>query len=842
MVLLLLVLLGCDSPVPTTVISLQGGVVVTGPTYLDRAQAAWRAAPQAKLSEGGAKVLTDVKTPVLVDVPERVSGIPSEVQVVDLSQDAALLELLQKTDEKAAAEAIRGRGAKTLVVHSDLRPSFDRTRQVLSRLYHHDGLDYFQLVRVEEGALVYLVTDGPLTLPPDVAASAIAWVRASLSGQRPPAYPALKPERSNWRIVTTLRRQGWEMAWSMSEGDTLDVALQETVSDLETFYRRNREVLGFPRVEVAMPELVIEMHRITERPFVVPRDEKALEDLWEPGIDGAILLDRPSKEERAEGKKGQSAVFPGAVAANRSYTRADQFLKAAAREFKWDSTRPWRDDDVELYFFRSQHWLELPGKGVVPLYRGTTPVPLEMVNLATVRDAVVFAGEWYLANLQPDGTVTYKYWPEDNRYSNEYNHVRHTLATWNLWQAWTLDPRPEFLEGAVRAQNWTLKTLVERDRSNLQGWELQRVEASPMKDEILEKGMAYYHHANNNKLGSVVVGILGMIEVAKSTDDHQHDELLRKFGRFILLMQEPNGKFRPYHVPAEHPAYNQPNDIVPGEAALALVYLYEYFGDPKYLEPLPKFFEYYKPWFQERAARRSAGGPWPAYTYSNQDRLELVQFGPWSVMAAAAYTRVRPDEHAVADFGLEVGRWMVETYEYSSERAPFPDYVGGYYKFEGELPAMQAFCYAEGTAAAYDMALRMKPSEAPYFELATRESLRLALQMQLDGLDTRPFPRPLEVMGGIKYAMNEPKVRIDYVHHALSALYQWLQAAKVDPNLPAVAKAEPDAAMRRVLQLQDMPSFRPPGAPVRTSVPANPDVASRPLDESAVEEDDLAGE
>lgn len=842
MLLALLALLACDQPPPTSVVSLQNGVVVTGPTYLDRARAAWAAAPEVTLSAGGQKVLTEVKTPVLVDVPARTGGVPAELQVVDLSQDPALLDLLTGTDEKAAAEAIRKKGIKTLLVHSDLRPSFDRTRQVLSRLYHHDALDYFQLARVENGALLYLVTDGPLSFPPEVATSAIAWVRASLAGQHPPPYPAIKAERSNWRIVTTLRRQGWELAFSLSEGDTLDKALQETVSDLETFYRRNREVLGFPRIEVAIPELTIEMHRVTERAYVVPRDERALEDLWEPGIDGAILLDRPTEKERAEGKKGQSAVYPGAVAVNRSFTRADQFLKAAAREFKWDSTRPWRDEDVELYFIRTVHWVEVPGKGVVPFYRGTVPVPLEMVNLSTVRDAVVYAGEWYLANLQPDGTVTYKYWPEDNRYSNEYNHVRHTLATWNLWQAWTLDPRPEFLEGAIRAQNWTLKTLVERDARNLEGWELERVRASPMRDEILEKGMAYYHHANNNKLGSVVVGILGMIEVARATGDHQYDELLRKFGRFILLMQEESGKFRGYHVPREHPAYNQPNDIVPGEAALALVYLYEYFDDPRYLEPLPKFFAYYQPWFEERAARRSAGGPWPAYTYANQDRLELVQFGPWTVMAASAYTRVRPDEHAVAEFGLKVGRWMVETYEYTEDRAPFPDYVGGYYKFEGELPAMQAFCYAEGTAAAYDMALRMKPEEAPYFELATRQSLRLALQMQHDGLDTRPFPRPLEIMGGIKYAMNEPKVRIDYVHHALSALYQWLQAAKTDPQLPAVARAEPDEAMRAILALQDMPSFRPPGAPVRTSVPANPDVASRPIDESAVDEDDGGGE
>ena len=52
------------------------------------------------------------------------------------------------------------------------------------------------------------------------------------------------------------------------------------------------------------------------------------------------------------------------------------------------------------------------------------------------------------------------------------------------------------------------------------------------------------------------------------------------------------------------------------------------------------------------------------------------------------------------------------TCEYTSDKTPYPDYVGGYYKFEGELPAMQAFCYAEGRAAMYEwlMAARTDPA------------------------------------------------------------------------------------------------------------------------------------
>ncbi|MFZ5478677.1 MAG: hypothetical protein ACOZNI_18035 [Myxococcota bacterium] len=827
---------GADEEGTSSSVSTRGGgVAVRAPSYEARAEAAWGAAGNVRISEKGAEFIAKVATPVATDVPEDLAGLPKDTKVVDIRKDDAVKRALYGTDDKAAADAIRATGAKLLVVHSEIRPSFDRDGRVLSRLYHHDALDHFQLARVEDGALVYLVVDAPLQLSPDLANAAVHWLRDKLSGKNPAPFPPLKPERSNWQLVASVRGQGQELAFSLAEAVTLDRALLEVANDLEVMHRRQREPMGLPPLREHIADLTIELHRVTERAEVIPRDEAALEDLWEMGIDGAVLLDRV-------GEKKQSGVWPGSVATARGITRADSFLKGIAKDFRWDSVRPWRDEEVELALIRTVHYMETPDGSVVPMYRGEPPVPLDFVNLTTVRDSVVLAGEWYLANLQPNGQVTYKMWPEENRYSNEYNHVRHTLATWNLWQAWTLDPRPEFMEGAIRAQKWTLESLGEWD------------------------GMAFLTHGGRTKLGSVVVALLGMVEVARATGDHSNDELMRKFGKFVMYMQKPSGTFYGYWNAKTHeyqefdvnPTTGEKtpliNDIVPGEAALSLVYLYEYFDDPQYLEPLPKFFEFYKPWFKERADRRHADGAWPRFTYDNDDRLELVQFGPWTVMAASRYTLHRKDQ-GVADFGLEVARWMIDTYEYTSERAPYPDYVGGYYKFEGELPAMQAFCYGEGTAAAYDMALRMAPEQAAFFEKHTRETVRFGMQVQHDALDARYYSRPLEIVGGIRYAMNEPKVRIDYVHHALSAMYQWLVAAKNDPNLPAEVRAEPDEQMRRLMRLQDMPSVRDPALPKwrpgdpsakpgtvwRTSMPAA-DAPMPELETSQVEEREEAGE
>ena len=90
---------------------------------------------------------------------------------------------------------------------------------------------------------------------------------------------------------------------------------------------------------------------------------------------------------------------------------------------------------------------------------------MDLVDVPTLQQSVVDGGHWYMRNLAPNdqpldyqpGQVTYKAWPSENRYSNEYNLVRHTLATWNLVQAWEMDPsQTQFLDGAEAALEWTL--------------------------------------------------------------------------------------------------------------------------------------------------------------------------------------------------------------------------------------------------------------------------------------------------------------------------------------------------------------------------------------------------
>ena len=826
MILLLGALLACQGSSGVAVVD--DGIIVTAET------------PEARLSQALSKVSSAVphddallglkaggeSFTAVVDAPDKIRGLPENITVEPMF-DGELDALWWGADEAEIHAKLIEKNVHMVILHRDVTPSVDRGRKVASRLYHDDHRERFALAYVDKNFLMYQVLPQPLSFPPNLAKGIATEIRNRVKGDTKNPFPPIQTETGKkWNLIAVVRPEGGrELATGMCVRSHLDDCVDELANDLEREHRRFAEWAGRPKLVDEIDELIVEVHRVTERARVLDGayDNVRVESVWEMGIDGAILIDHDLSPARA-------AVYPGSISYTRSYRSADQFLRHAAEDFRLSTKRPWREPTNSLEKIRTVHYMEWPSGALVPLFRGVPPVPMAVVDTTSLERSVVRGGDWYLRNLFPndqpleyeDGQVVYKMWPSENRYSDEYNLVRHTLATWNLVQAWNFDPQPEYLTGAEAALEYTLKwrkTEVLDD-----GTKMTFIEYPGDGDpSVPALPVSELPNDRNRKLGSVVVGLMGMIDLARAKDDDQWDELMIEMGEFVLHSQDENGAFLPYYVPPGHPYEHERNDIVPGEAALALVMLYEYTGDERWLEPLPGYFEFYEPWWDSREGQKSDVSAWPAYIYPNQTRLDLVQFGPWSVMAANAYYRATGDD-APVDFAMKVGRWMVDSYMWSEETSPWPDYVGGYYKFEGELPAMQAFCYAEGTAAAYQLALATgRTEDIAFFEKATRESARFALQMQYDDLNTYAFSRGDEVWGGTRYAMNETKVRIDYVHHSLSAVYQYVLGAREDDNLPETVR---NSALREQMDAQ-LGSVRT--VQVSTSV-----AASKELDDSAV--------
>ena len=105
-----------------------------------------------------------------------------------------------------------------------------------------------------------------------------------------------------------------------------------------------------------------------------------------------------------------------------------------------------------------------------------------------------------------------------------------------------------------------------------------------------------------------------------------------------------------------------------------------------------------------------------------------------------------------------------------------------------------------------------RQEDARFFDLRTRETIRFGMLMQYDDLDTYAFSRPELLWGGIRYAMNETKVRVDYTYHGQSSFVQWYEAARNDPALPIEVRDGPAGRQRprKLLQSegrQAMPGY-----------------------------------
>lgn len=690
---------------------------------------------------------------------------------VALADHAEVRTALLGVDGRLASRALRDAGVRGIVVHRDLVGALDRDARVISRLAQHDYLEWFQLRYVTDEVLIYTVRSSAAVLPLETGARLLEGLRARLDGS--PVIRRQEWTPNNIRLIGTLRLQGSSLAMRHAVGDDVEAVLNDLAAKLKRRWERELTPMGFGRLRDRLPDIRMEVQVVMERAPVEPRSRFAIFDLWEMGVDGMMFRQR-------EGVKDDRFTYlPGSEATTRSIRSPDAFLRAATEEGGWKDSRPWEQDPrTRLDIIRTAHFMEeRPGGGAaVALFRGMPVETMEDVTDDSIRQMLVDGGGWWLTNQRADGSFNYKYWPVQNRASAEYNEVRHILATRDLADTWRYKHDDAYLAGAVKAMDWLEQFEVRsedpRDDRLPHPADGSLLFRYPFRDTAKKPA--------NQKLGTVAVALLGWVAWAEATGDHSEDDRIRRMGRFVLSMKEKSGKFEPYLVPFGHPYYGQKNDIVPGEAALALGKVSQYFGEPEWLSFMPDFLDYYEPWFHERAKRNLPTGRWPHNSYANDDRLDLVQFGPWSVMATQQYYRLTGDARA-AKFGLEIADWMIDWYQWSGERSPWPDYVGGYYKLPDELPAMQTFCYSEGTAAAYAIASKYAPERKDKYDTSTREAIRFLRVMQFDETDSYFAAEPDIIHGGIKYAMNENKIRIDYVGHGLSTLSQYLDAKGEDP-------------------------------------------------------------
>lgn len=726
--------------------------------------------------------------------------VPAE-ELTEPSVEDAVVPLLLGSDEAALAQWLRAAGVRLLSAHRGLAVALDRDQSLLSRLTRHDHLEWFQLRRVTGDHYLYTVRRLPTRVRDSTATTLLAGLRARLAGGT--ASPqAWRP--SSARLIASARTQGRSLVIVHADGgDDIERALDLLARRIRDSWAADVEVLGLGSMSELLPRIRLEIHYISEQAPVEPRSVEALFEIWEPGIDGFIFRQPPGRAQKL-------TVRPGSEMVARSLETIDRLLWTATRETGWLDPAPWEHPSTRLDLIRTHHWMEdrPGGGGAVRLTRGTPepvavagPEPETLTRLRACAD-------WWRDNTGPDGRVRYKFWPTENRTSSDYNEVRHVLGIRDLAEAHRLLQDPTYVETARRQMDWLLRHLVRPRDAPLPVRIAGRdtVMPNPPAGSVLFRyPMTQVGDAlPNQKLGTVLMAIRSWIAFSRATDSRTEDDLLRQMGRYVLSQTQDDGRARPYLVPAGHPYEHVTNDLVPGQVALALCDLADHLGEDGWLAPVPGWLTRYTEWFDRLAAQRIPDGRRPESLYDSEVRIRLVQFSPWAVMACERWFALTGDADA-AEFGLRVADWMVDSYQWTADNAPFPDYVGGYYKLPDELPAMQSFCYGEGTAAAQALAMAYAPERAPRYRSATEATLGFLRRMQFDAVNTYHLSRPDVVRGGVRYALNLNKVRNDYVGHAASMLVMHHRCTAADDTTSArthvqvadrlMARGDPGAAI-----------------------------------------------
>lgn len=659
-------------------------------------------------------------------------------------------------DSEAALAALREMDAEFLLV-STLDPPIPPWPTETSSTIHEllrDGIapPQFQPVAVGRAHVLYRIAP-PLEVSAAQRRSITAYLRARLAGDDSPPEVDLPPDDrarapdGKVRVILSLRAHearcanGRPITRRMGEGRTLREALDAAARGARGRWTRDR---GRARcqdevpetIETALPRIDIQVEIVHRMAGISDRTADRLYYLIELGREGVYLT------------RGRDTFL---VSPNRTIQESlETEQRVVERLGRWNDLPEdaWADRANGFGRFETIAWIEpSPLAEPMELYRGVPLVTFDRITREQLVDALVLAAQFLVRSQTPEGEYRYIYRPfRDDRWSDENNIVRAGLCPKVVIMAHELRPDPALLASARRGIDYTLRFLQRGD------------------------GRCWIRHRDpgdtepNVKMGVVAVTIISILELARvdSIDDYRDE--LECLANQLLAMQQPSGQFTHYDVPRGHRSYGQHNTIYPGEIMLALSRMYEFTREERFKQAFDRALEFQRRWFRSTRALTTPDGIYP-----DNRRIDLIAFEPWGIMAVEDMYR-QTGEQQYADFGFELVEFMDGSFHYDLGRAQYPDYVGGYFKTQLELPAINSCGYTEGAAAAFAIALRAG-DRIEERRLALLLGLRFVLQLQYrPGESLFHVPDPDTASGGFRYNLSASRVRNDYMYHAMNAL------------------------------------------------------------------------
>ncbi len=184
------------------------------------------------------------------------------------------------------------------------------------------------------------------------------------------------------------------------------------------------------------------------------------------------------------------------------------------------------------------------------------------------RVTAVAAGDWIIANQEPDGHYLYGWNRDDSTPADGYNLVRHAGVTLSLYQL---------------AQAGEVEYLGPADRGL--DWMLDRVE--PAGD-----GLAFTDE-RRAKLGASALLAVSLAHRRQVTDDSSHDDTLLGLTRFLIGQQRADGSMLNFFdLDVQAPVPDETSVFATGEALWAMAMVHEVFPLEGYRAPALATLDY----------------------------------------------------------------------------------------------------------------------------------------------------------------------------------------------------------------------------------------------------------
>ena len=366
------------------------------------------------------------------------------------------------------------------------------------------------------------------------------------------------------------------------------------------------------------------------------------------------------------------------------------------------------------------------------------------VDRGRVSSAIDAAAEYLVRACGDDGRFAYRVALDPNALlPSDYNLLRHAGAIYALAQYVDRQPHDDARQVLMRAGTYLKGTIqpVAGNRHMTAVWTVAETTGIDAPRQA--------------KLGGAGLGLVALLSIEKIEPGFTSLDELRRLGRFLLYMQKPDGSFYSKYYPDRGRDDRWTSMYYPGEAALALLMLYE--ADPK------------RQWLggasKALAALARSGSQRPKTLPDQWVLLATARITPYFETDALLVSRRELLDHA--------RRTCRDMLEDQQGQLASPS-IRGCYTHDGRT--CPTATRLEGLLAA----LQFLPREEQSFRQQIRHSIDDGIRFLLDNqVKEGPYAGGLtRVALGFSGSEREDaavdshptEIRIDFVQHALSAM------------------------------------------------------------------------